>query len=395
MKLPENKTVFVAAGLMSGTSMDGIDSALLITDGERQIEHLGNYSLQYEPKFRVALKKCERAVWESKGNLDKAKEALEFDQIITRSTDLHAQAIQGLLKITGHKAADVDIIGYHGQTLFHCPDAHLTIQAGDGQRLADQTGIAVVYDFRSNDIKHGGQGAPLAPLYHQALAIKNSLVPVVVANCGGIANVTIIGAKPEDLCAYDCGPGNTLIDRFVQFKIGQNMDKDGLFGSKGSVNKSILQTLQRKAIILKNGENYLDKKSPKSLDVNDITLIAEAQALSLEDGCATLEAFTAQCIVESLDTLSVPVPNTWVLAGGGWKNKVINRELEVRLRQKLGSDIHIQHADQLDWSSQYMEAQVFAYLAVRSLRKMPLSLPSTTGVSEPLTGGRFAAPTNV
>ena len=400
-----SNSIFVAAGLMSGTSMDGIDSALIMTDGEAVIKELGTYSLSYGPQFKLLLKSCERAVWENKGDIAKARhsyaailkshkldESITFDKVIEKSTDLHAQTIQGLLTATNYQIRDIDVIGYHGQTLFHSPTAHLTIQAGDGQRLADKSGIAVVYDFRSNDIRHGGQGAPLAPLYHQALAYQSGIAPVVIVNCGGIANVTIIGTKNEELYAFDCGPGNTLIDRFVQLKIGENMDKDGHYGSKGQINLEILQALKYKALSIKNQENYLAKKPPKSLDVNDITLIAEAQALSLEDGCATLEAFTAECIVDSFNFLPIPIPKTWILAGGGWKNKVITAELELRLKYKLGDDLRFEHADQVGWNSQSMEAQVFAYLAVRSIRKMSLSLPNTTGISKPLSGGELAIP---
>lgn len=398
-------------GLMSGTSMDGIDAAFLLTDGEKSIKKIADYSLAYNAQFKFLLKACERAVWESAGDLNKARQSypeilkrlsmeqsiekyenVSFDQVIERSTDLHIEATKNLLKKTNYKAQDIDVIGYHGQTLFHRPSAKITIQAGDGQKLANETGIVVVYDFRSNDVKHGGQGAPLAPLYHQAIAKQKGFTPSVIANCGGITNVTIVGEKEEDLSAYDCGPGNTLIDRFVQLKTGKNMDKGGAFGAKGNINQDVLQLLKEKAIQQKQNGNYLEKKPPKSLDVNDIVLIPEVQALNLEDGCATLEAFTAECIVSSLASAQYPVPQTWILSGGGWKNKTIYRELQIRLQKKLGNDIKLLHADQAGWSSQFMEAEFFAYLAVRSLRNLPISLPGTTGVPSPLIGGKVAKP---
>ncbi len=397
INLPPN--AFVAAGLMSGTSMDGIDGSLIVTDGECLIKNIDSYSLDYQPDFKALLKSCEDAVKGNVGDLDKARRTFEnkhtsikFDSIIDKSTDLHAQVINELLKKTGYEAKDIDLVGYHGQTLFHSPANGITIQVGDGQKLANETGIAVVFDFRSNDVKHGGQGAPFAPLYHKALANQIGLAPVVIANCGGISNITIIGTTDADLYAYDCGPGNSLIDRFVQQKIGKAMDKDGAYGSNGTVNEKVLKALREKSLILKDGSNYLDKLPPKSLDVNDSKLIPDLNALTLQDGCATLEAFTAECIVESLNFLKFPIPKLWVIAGGGWKNKVITKELEQRLKDKLAPDISVKYAEEVGWNGQGMEAQIFAYLAVRSLRELPLSIPGTTGIPRPLSGGKIVFP---
>jgi anhydro-N-acetylmuramic acid kinase len=421
---------FVAAGLMSGTSMDGIDSSLIITDGEKFVKELGSHSIEYESEFKLLMKGCEWAAWESEGDLQKSKrgyltslkrylcksqsistkaaeklfddlcfyfhgktgQTISFDQVVQKSTDLHIEVLKGLLKKTGYKPKNVDIVGYHGQTIFHRPASGITLQVGDGQRLADEVGIAVTYDFRSNDVKHGGQGAPFAPLYHKAISNQIGLTPVVIANCGGISNITVIGTNDEELYSFDCGPGNSLVDRFVQLKIGKKMDKDGLYGSKGKIVAKVLKQLQEKALIMPDGSNYLERKPPKSLDVNDLMLIAPAQDLDLQNGCATLEAFTVDCIVGSLDSLPIAIPKLWVLAGGGWNNKVIKDGLEERLKQKLGLDIRVQNADDVGWSGQAMEAQIFAYLAVRSLKKLPLSLPGTTGVRKPLTGGRIVTP---
>lgn len=430
VSLANPTSTFVAAGLMSGTSMDGIDSALLITDGEQLIKDLGSYSYKYDPEIKLLFKACEFVCFENGGNLKKVRLAFEkasqdyfvrsqsisvsqakkllqslclyfhgskdksitFDQVVQRSTELHVAAIHGLLKETGYKARNVDIIGYHGQTLFHRPAEGVTVQVGDGQRLSDETEIAVVYDFRSNDVKHGGQGAPFAPLYHRAIANQIGLTPAAIVNCGGISNITLIGSRDEDLYAYDCGPGNALIDRFVNLKIGKNMDQDGKYGSQGKVIEEVLTALKKKAIRTKGDAHYLQKKPPKSLDANDLKLIPEVLSLNLQDGCATLAAFTATCIVESLDTLPVDVPRLWVLAGGGWNNKSIKSQLEERLKRKLGTDVRIQLAEQVGWSGEALEAQIFAYLAVRSLRKMPLSLPGTTGVPRPMAGGRIVVP---
>jgi anhydro-N-acetylmuramic acid kinase len=428
--LNSSNATFVAGGLMSGTSMDGIDSSLIITDGDRFIKELGSHSIEYESEFKLLMKGCEWAAWEFEGDLQKSKrgyltslkrylcksqsistkaaekllddlcfyfhgkkgQIITFDQVVQKSTDLHIEVMKALLKKTGYKPQSVDIVGYHGQTIFHRPGNGITLQVGDGQRLADELGIAVAYDFRSNDVKQGGQGAPFAPLYHKALANQIGLTPVVIANCGGISNITVIGSAEEELYAFDCGPGNSLVDRFVQLKIGKKMDEDGIYGSKGKVVAKVLKQLQEKALTMPDGSNYLEKKPPKSLDVNDLKLIKEVQDLDLQNGCATLEAFTVDCIVASLDSMPISIPKLWVLAGGGWNNKVIKHGLEERLKQKLGSEVRVQNADDVGWSGQAMEAQIFAYLAVRSLEKLPLSLPGTTGVRKPLTGGKIVAP---
>jgi anhydro-N-acetylmuramic acid kinase len=426
---PSNST-FVAAGLMSGTSMDGIDSSLIITDGEKLVKELGSYSIEYEPEFKLLMKGCEWAAWESEGDLKKARRdyvsllkrylcqsqsisaknaqklldelcfhfhgkkqtIVTFDQVVQKSTDLHLEVLKGLLKNTDYKARNVDIVGYHGQTIFHRPENGITIQVGDGQRLADEIGITVVYDFRSNDVKHGGQGAPFAPLYHKAIANQIGLTPVVIANCGGISNITVIGKSDKDLYAFDCGPGNSLIDRFVQLKVGKKMDEDGQYGSKGKISESVLNVLKKKALKMPDGSNYLEKHPPKSLDVNDLKLIPDVMTLGLQDGCATLEAFTASCILDSLDSLHMSVPKLWVLAGGGWKNKMITEQLKEMLTDKLGAKVRIQQADEVGWNGQALEAQIFAYLAVRSVKNLPLSMPGTTGVKKALTGGKIVVP---
>jgi anhydro-N-acetylmuramic acid kinase len=221
------------------------------------------------------------------------------------------------------------------------------------------------------------------------------LAPMVVANCGGISNISVITGKSEELFAFDCGPGNGLIDRFVFNRVGKSCDLDGNFGLKGEVHEHALAALRSRAVCAPNGSNYLEKVPPKSLDINDLCLIPELDELSLQDGCATLEAFSADCIVESLkwvDARGVTVPKLWVLAGGGWKNPVIVRELTTRLRARLGQEIRVQHADEVGWNGVALEAQIFAYLAVRSVQGLVLSVPGTTGVVAPVTGGLLHKP---
>lgn len=424
-------------GLMSGTSMDGIDAALLETDGSANlIKDLGHCAISYDPPFKILLKAAEYAVKICFGNVNNAKKiyldaieeylknelhilnddvnnkllelknyfqttthsnlSISFDAVIRHSTELHAEIVKKLLIQTGYNAKQIDVIGYHGQTLFHQPSDKISIILGDGQYLADLTGITVVNDFRSNDINAGGLGAPLAPLYHQALAIRDNKIPVAVVNCGGIANITLINSKNElDLIAFDTGPGNALIDRLVRQRTNgqQNMDKDGHYGKVGKINQEILKILYEKSII-KQGKNYFSLMPPKCLDYGDIALIDELNALSIEDACATLAAFTADTIVNSLHSIQCDIPKYWVLAGGGWHNPVIRDELQKRLEKQFGNSLIIMTADEAGWNSQAMEAQIFAYLAVRSLQNKSLSVPGTTNVSKPVSGGRVFIPNN-
>lgn len=408
----------LSIGLMSGTSMDGIDCALLETDGTPQllVEH-GFTSLTYDPRFSLLLKATEFAVKRYQGDLPKTKKnftelihsyfnlhqinisqvlsyfptikELSYDDMAKHSTELHIEIVNKLLQICHRRADQIDIVGYHGQTLFHQPHMKCSIMLGEPQYLADQLGIKVVYDFRRNDIDAGGQGAPFAPLFHQALAIRDNYLPLAVVNCGGISNITLISNEDENaLIGFDTGPGNALIDTFVRTRTKglQQMDRNGEYGLAGCVNEDMLTILFQKAII-KDGINYFLQSPPKSLDYGDMQLPSELDGLSLEEGCATLEAFTAYTIINSLSLVDCAVPKHWILAGGGWNNPVIRRELTQRLQQQYGKDIRVMTADEAKWNGQALEAQIFAYFAVRSLLNKPLSVPGTTRVPYPLSGG--------
>lgn len=384
----------LSIGLMSGTSMDGIDAALLKTDGKTSITELGQTSCRYQPEFQSLLKTAERAVKDAQGNLEQAVQIFpELNSVIQQSTALHIQLVKQLLQQTDYKINQIDVIGYHGQTLYHSPANKITVQVGNAQTLAEQIGITVVNDFRRCDIDAGGQGAPLAPLYHQALALRDQKYPLAVVNCGGIANITLIyGTTENDVIGFDTGPGNALIDRIVQQKTfgKEKMDKEGQYGLQGKVHENLFPLFYETI----TSNNYFQRKPPKALDINDLILPNELEKLSFVDTCATLEAFTADSIVNSLRLLNLALPKQWVLAGGGWHNPVILRELKQRLQQAVGADVQIHLADAIGWNSQALEAQIFAYLAVRSLQNLPLSLPSTTAVPEPLSGGRAYLPPN-
>jgi anhydro-N-acetylmuramic acid kinase len=319
-----------------------------------------------------------------------------FDQVVQRSTELHAEIVLKLLQKTNRSADEIDVIGYHGQTLLHKPSAKITVQVGDGELLAKMTGITVVNDFRRRDVFSGGQGAPFAPLYHQALAIRDHKVPAAVVNCGGIANVTVItGEHINQVVGFDTGPGNGLIDRYIKQRTHgkELMDTNAKYGLNGRVNEETIKLLYEKSITSHSGD-FFRSKPPKSLDIADFALIPELNILSIQDASATLEAFTADSIVHSTEFFDGVIPTYWILAGGGWHNPVIKRELEVRLKEKLGSHIEVLTADEAGWNGRALEAQIFAYLAVRSLMNLPISVPGTTLVPKPLCGGHAYLPPN-
>jgi anhydro-N-acetylmuramic acid kinase len=287
--------------------------------------------------------------------------------------------VQTFLKANDINAADVGVIGFHGQTLLHRPERGLTIQIGDGQALAARLGIPVIYDFRAADIAAGGQGAPLAPIYHSALARHlGGAQPVAVLNVGGVANVTYIDG--DDLIACDTGPGNALLDDFLRLRTGHPLDTDGRMGEAGTAQEDMIERLLQ--------HPFFSAPPPKSLDRNEFRgWVGEAfDGTGVADGAATLTALTAASVARIVPHLPRS-PATWIVAGGGARNPTLMRMLTERL-----APAHVAIAHAAGWSSDSLEAQAFAYLAVRSLRGLPITFPGTTGVPRPLTGGVLAKP---
>lgn len=351
-------------GLMSGTSMDGIDAALVRTDGALRAEPLAFVTIPYEDGFRAALRSC----LGGKGPVEAVERAL---------TDAHADAVRRLLREAGVAADDVDLIGFHGHTIFHAPDQRRTWQIGDGARLAAATGIAVVNDFRTADVEAGGQGAPLVPLFHRALA-EALPRPLAVLNIGGVANVTWIGREgigrdQDAVIACDTGPGNALVDDWILHRQGARFDAGGALAAGGRVDAEALAALL--------DHPYFDQPAPKSLD-RDAFDPAPVQSLSVEDGAATLTAFTAASVARIVPHLPEP-PVRWLVCGGGRHNAT----LMGMLGERLG--VPVDPVEAVGWNGDALEAEAFAYLAVRSRKGLPLSLPTTTGVPQPMTGGRF------
>ena len=372
-----------AIGLMSGTSLDGVDIALIETDGQALnvvkghnnfLEPLGptgyrGYSDAEKALLRAATKDAESVVRPD----DRPGRLPEAEAFVTRA---HAEAVERFLDENGLEPADIDVIGFHGQTVIHRPDQRISIQIGDGQALASRLGIAVVSDLRRADIEAGGQGAPLVPVFHKALAEASGMEgPFGILNIGGVANATLVDSR-GGVIAFDTGPGNFLIDEWMQERENKNLDDGGRTAARGRPDEPLLAWLLT--------HPFFVRKPPKSLDRNWFSHKLAGQ-LSTEDGAATLTAFTARAVARALDH-APEIPTRWIVAGGGARNGELVRLLTYHLRAEITT------ADAIGWSSAYLEAQAFAYLAVRSLKGLPITFPATTGVREPISGGVLARP---
>jgi len=361
----ENETGW-SLGLMSGTSLDGIDAALIKTDGEHVLEFGPSLTLPFDDVYRATL----RDVVHGRGDM------LIAEQDITLK---HAEAVKALLAKADITRKEVHIIGFHGQTVSHRPQEHLTWQIGNGALLAEKTGIGVVCDFRRRDVAAGGEGAPLVPLYHAALARQMEL-PVAVLNIGGIANVTWVGRSENlsrdlldlDIMAFDTGPGNVMLNEWVFKKTGQDCDRDGRLASAGKPDQAAVDTLLKDAFFVKT--------PPKSLDRNHFSFDA-VQHLSSEDGAATLTEFAAAAVERAAAYFPRPA-RQWFVSGGGRHNLALMQALRQRFLQ-------VYPVESLGWTGDALEAQAFAFLAVRSLKGMALSLPTTTGAIRAVTGGAY------
>jgi anhydro-N-acetylmuramic acid kinase len=356
-------------GLMSGTSLDGVDAALIETDGENAVRSMSGLTIPYGAETRALLR---AALEEARGVAEGAPVPYAIRDAERQLTEAHAEAVKALLQKTGLGAGAVALLGFHGQTILHRPERHWTWQIGDGALLARLTGIDVVNDFRSADVKAGGQGAPLMPLYHMALARKANLAgPQVVVNIGGVAQVIYIDG--DTVIAFDTGPGNAPIDDWMHRHSGKPVDQDGAFARGGKIDGAVLDRM------LENP--FFARKPPKSLDRLDFGMGA-VEGLSAEDGAATLSAFTAASLARAREHFPEPGA-VWIVRGGGRHNKFLMDQLRTRVNAPVIS------AEEAGWDGDSLEAEGFAYLAMRSKRGLPLSLPTTTGVQEPMTGGRF------
>ncbi len=369
-------------GLMSGTSMDGVDAALIDTDGEAVFWLGPSITLPYDAQTRALLVQAMEDARGINARTDRPGILAEAER---RMTDLHADAVLMLLETMRLSPADLDLIGFHGQTVLHRPDARLTVQIGEGQRLATLLGVPVVADFRAADVAAGGQGAPLVPVFHAALAAglgagPKQNWPLAVLNVGGVSNVTIISPDVPPV-ACDTGPGNALLDDFMMARTGHPFDADGATAARGRVDEARLAQLLT--------HPFFQLPPPKSLDRNEFRTFVSRHAgldeLSLEDGAATLTALTAATVAGLLPHLARR-PQRWVIAGGGARNPTLCAMLAKQL------DCSVVRADEVGWSADALEAHAFGFLAARSLQRLPQTFPTTTGVHTPLAGGVLFSP---
>lgn len=359
-----------AIGLMSGTSMDGIDAALIETDGEDIVIPRGFVTIPYEPEFVTRLRDAAAAALERHAP---GRDAL-IDAVAAELTGLHAIAVHRLLAATGNDRNDIAVVGFHGHTVAHRPERKngiggWTWQIGDGALLKAATRIPVVFDFRSADVAAGGQGAPLAPGYHRARSTKLGR-PLGVLNLGGVGNLTWFADNQWG--SFDTGPGNALIDDWVMQHSGQRYDKNGDIAASGIVQTSVLTAML--------DQPWFDAPPPKSLDRADFSS-QSARGLSLADGAATLTAFTAETVRLGLG--HVPPLARLLVTGGGRHNPTLMREIATR------TGVPTVAVESVGWNGDALEAEAFAWMAVRSIAGKPISWPETTGVPMAMTGGRL------
>ncbi|KAH3745836.1 anhydro-N-acetylmuramic acid kinase [Pelomyxa schiedti] len=355
-----------AIGLMSGTSMDGIDVAVIETDGHR-ILSLGQYKTY---KYKQLVTDGLRRIAVLGGSVPPDLDLVALERQLT---DDHVEAVKSFMEEFGYAPADIDIIGFHGHTIYHNPAAGITTQIGDGQHLANATGIDVVYQLRINDVKNGGQGAPLVPVYHAALlegANEISENPVAILNIGGVSNITCLWRAHDgiEVVAFDTGPGNALIDDWALRHTGKPCDYNG------TIDTPFIERVLQKP--------YFRRSPPKSLDRGEfLKLIDEIETHSPADGAATLTYLTASACAAAREHLPTP-PVRWFVTGGGRSNPTLMKYL-----QNLLTPATVDSVERLNWRGDSLEAEAFALLAVRSKLGLPITFPKTTGAKVPLTGG--------
>ena len=368
-------------GLMSGTSLDGVDVSIIESDGNREFSSILDSYFEYDKELIQKI----MIIREKITNSDKLKRHLdEIKDLEKEITLFHAKAVIETFKMS---KSSVDLIGFHGQTIFHDPEKKITKQLGDGKLLSQLTKKKVVFNFRQNDLENGGQGAPLTPIFHNVLANQINKkfklgFPLNILNIGGISNITStvdwknLGYSLNDINAHDIGPGNCMIDEWIRKNSKKKYDRDGLIARSGKIDKLVLNQVL---------ENFTDNSNyKKSLDVKDFDIFF-AKGLSLENGAATITNFTAMLIANGMrytNEMGQPIINKWLVCGGGRKNKYLLESIKNIFEQTI-----IEPIDQYLIDGDFVESQAFGYLAIRSFLKLPISFPSTTGCNEPCTGG--------
>ena len=364
----------ISLGLMSGTSGDGVDASIIRTDGINHYESLKDKYFEYDSNIYKDIHNLKEKIHSTQA-LKTYKN--EINNLERKITIFHAEIVKQL------NISNETIVGFHGQTIFHNPKEKISIQLGNGKLLNQLTNKIVVFNFRKNDILNGGQGAPLTPIFHHLISLKNKIkLPVCFLNIGGISNITIVKSTKNlsDLISKDIGPGNCLIDTWVRKHSNKKFDYDGLFASSGKRNEIIFEQAQ---------ELYMNRnhKNKLSFDTNDFD-ISFIRGLDFEDGVTTLTDFTASIIGEelSLSLKNIKEKNQNILlCGGGRKNKVLLK----KIKKNLPQNINLKLIDDYKIDGDFVESQAFAYLAVRSFYNLPNSFPNTTGCKFPCVGGEI------
>lgn len=374
-----NATPMLTIGLMSGTSMDGIDIALIETDGERLVRRIAAGGFSYDADFRGRLA---RGLEEAKAIRRRGERPGGLAALEREITERHGQAVRRFAAAERLDLGKVDVVGFHGQTVLHRPDEALTVQLGDGESLARTLGVDVVFDMRAADMEGGGQGAPLIPAYHAALAAglpeAMRTPPVVFVNIGGISNITYVDGRSDPI-AFDTGPGNALIDQWVAREAGIPFDQNGAVATEGGIVDGLAE--------LYLSSPFFAKPAPKSLDRFDFD-VPPPDAGSLEDVTRTLCLVAAESILRSADHLP-EAPKLWIVGGGGRKHPAIMADLRAGAARR---GARVVPAEEAGLDGDALEAEAWAYLAVRSLRGSALTWPTTTGCRTPTTGGVLAKP---
>tara|TARA_Y100000816_G_C26054260_1_gene553089 strand:+ start:44 stop:1189 length:1146 start_codon:yes stop_codon:yes gene_type:complete len=371
---------YTAMGLMSGTSLDGVDLSIIESDGITEYSPILNRYFEYDKALIQKILKIRDKISNSEELKLNANEIKDLEREITL---FHVRAVQETLE---NSSIDIDLIGLHGQTIFHNSKQKISKQIGDGKLLSQLTKKKVVFDFRQNDLKNGGQGAPLTPIFHNVLANKvnkkfNLRFPINILNIGGIANITITTDWKDlwlvnKIYAYDIAPGNCLIDEWIRNNSKKKYDKEGLIGRSGKIDKLILNQAL---------DNFnLNPFYGKSLDIKDFNIFF-AKGLSLENGAATITGFTAKLIADGMSYshgMNQASTYKWLVCGGGRKNKYLLESIKNNFEK-----IDIESIDKYEIDGDFIESQAFAFLAIRSLVGLPISFPSTTGCKKPISGG--------
>jgi len=363
---------YTSLGLMSGTSGDGVDASIIQSDGNTKYQVIKDKYFEYD-------KNIHQNIHSLKEKINTLNQLKVFNQELN---DLEKQITLFHAKVIGElcNSNTIDIIGFHGQTIYHNAEEKISKQLGNGKLLSQLVQKDIVYDFRQNDIKNGGEGAPLTPIFHQLVATQHKFeLPTCILNIGGISNITIINEPTGSLnfTSKDIGPGNCLIDSWVRKNSQKKFDESGALASLGKTNDIIFEQAQE---LFSNRPH----RSTQSLDVNDFD-VSFARGLSLEDGAATLTDFTAKIIATSLLTNLSNKNNKVLICGGGRKNKILIK----KIKNSTLNNLTIQNIDDLGINGDFIESQAFAFLAIKSILKLPISFPNTTGCNSPCTGGEL------